>query len=205
MGLRLSNGASEAQAAPSLSGLCIDSSGGLASLRSMQTSGYMAHVEDLVFPAPEPPMKMLKKGADRVVKVTPFSQVPRLAFFSQGCQACTLHLNVWHATTFHKCKHFLACLLHWRIHTISCSSFFLRVQNPFRYQAVSYFGKQGTDILAGARAAESDVVLTDLSHWGVLEVRGNDRLRFINSQCTNKLSTAAVMDCKRASFVNKVK
>lgn len=52
---------------------------------------------------------------------------------------------------------------------------------------------------------ENGVALADLSHWGVLELRGEDRLKFLNGQCTNKLVDAVPMDVKRACFINKVR
>lgn len=35
------------------------------------------------------------------------------------------------------------------------------------------------------KALESATLLTDLSHWGIIRVQGEDRLRFLHSQGTN--------------------
>jgi hypothetical protein len=110
--------------------------GGLGALRDVQAAsgGVM---EELTFEAPEPAMKMLKKGEDRVV------------------------------------------------------------------QALSHFGsREGGD--TGSGGAQSGLKLYDLSHWGVIEVQGDDRLTFLNGQCTANIKDAVPMDAMRACFTNKV-
>lgn len=94
-------------------------------------------MEDLTFKAPEPPMKMLKRGEDRVV------------------------------------------------------------------QALSHFGSREAGA-AGSAGARGDLRLYDLSHWGVIEVQGGDRLTFLNGQCTANIKDALPMDAMRACFTNKV-
>jgi folate-binding protein YgfZ len=42
----------------------------------------------------------------------------------------------------------------------------------------------GNDV-AALQAAKSGIALVDRSHWGVIELSGNDRLRFIHNQTTN--------------------
>lgn len=42
---------------------------GLGALRKVLAEEFGACLEDLAFAAPEPPMKMMKKGGDRVVQV----------------------------------------------------------------------------------------------------------------------------------------
>ena len=110
--------------------------GGLGALRKVQAAsgGVM---EELTFEAPEPAMKMLKKGEDRVV------------------------------------------------------------------QALSHFGsREGGN--TGSEGAQSGLKLYDLSHWGVIEVQGDDRLTFLNGQCTANIKDAEPMDAMRACFTNKV-
>ena len=54
----------------------------------------------------------------------------------------------------------------------------------------------------GFNSADNDVVICDRSHWGLLQLTGSDRLRFLHNQTTNNINSLQPGQLSDTVFVN---
>ncbi|MDJ0730798.1 MAG: folate-binding protein [Crocosphaera sp.] len=54
----------------------------------------------------------------------------------------------------------------------------------------------------GFKSAYNDVVICDRSHWGLLQLTGSDRLRFLHNQTTNNINSLQPQQLCETVFVN---